>query len=148
MRSRSGIPLAVALAVAPLTAPAHAQSSDATLYQRLGGYDEIASVVDDFMERFDADAVLATYLGGVNAAAGRRIRQHFVDFFCERTGGPCLYNGMDMATTHEGLNIPPEHFDIVIGHMGDALDAHGVATGEREEVLAMMRGLETQVVGL
>lgn len=40
------------------------------------------------MGRFGADPQLAPLLGGINAPEGARIRQHFVDFICVRTGGP------------------------------------------------------------
>lgn len=144
---RNPILLAMILIGSTLAQPAVAQQpQQRTLYQRLGGYDVIAAVVDDFLGRFGSDPQLAPFLGGLNAAAGARVRQHFIDFTCARTGGPCLYNGRDMRATHEGLPIGNDHFDAVVRHFGDALSAQKVGQREREEVLTMLRSLRTEVV--
>ena len=131
-------------ASAAWTAGAHAQEE--SLYKRMGGYDVIAAVVDDFFGRFDRDPDLMPFLGGINAANGGRIRQNFVDFACAQTGGPCVYNGRDMKATHTGLPITDSHFDAVIRHFGAALDAQNVGAREREEFLAMLRALKSIIV--
>lgn len=143
--SRSIVPGAlVALALLLSAAPAAGQES---LYRRMGGYDVIAAFVDDFFGRFDADPALAPYLGGLNAAAQGRVRQHFIDFICAETGGPCLYNGRDMVDAHRGLGIPPEHFDGVVRHMEAALGAQGVGSREASELLTALRATRPDVIG-
>jgi hypothetical protein len=42
--------------VAPVTAP--------SLYKRLGGYDALAAVTDDFLQRLVGDAQFARFFGG------------------------------------------------------------------------------------
>lgn len=139
--------LAVALLFAvPVVQPVEAQSAEASLYKRLGGYDVIAAVVDDFFGRFAKDESLAPFLGGVNASAGARVRQHFVDFFCAKTGGPCLYNGKDMKTTHTGLPIGEAHFESVMRHFAAALDAQRVGGREKQELLTMLRAMRGDIV--
>ena len=140
------MPLVAVFALHPGAVAAAAQEGP-SLYERMGGYDVIAAFVDDFFTRFGEDPELAPYLGGINAAEGARVHQHFVDFVCARTGGPCLYNGRDMSATHEGLGITGPHFDAVIGHMEDALEAQNVPAPEREELLAMLRGMKSRIVG-
>jgi hemoglobin len=130
----------------PAAGPAAAQAQERTLYQRVGGYDVIAALVVDFFGRFETDAELTPFLGGLNEAAGARIHQHFVDFFCARTGGPCLYNGRDMKSTHAGLPIRDAHFEAVIRHISAALDAQKVAAREKQEILTMLRGLKSEIV--
>lgn len=125
---------------------AQSSTNTASLYQRIGGYDVVARVVDDFLTRFDADPQLMPFLGGINASAGARIRQHFIDFICARTGGPCLYHGKDMKVTHEGLPITAAHFAAVIRHFDAALGAQGVREGDKQELLTMLRGLRSEIV--
>lgn len=146
-RTRSALVAALALLVSATSGPLAAQSDGPTLYERMGGYDVVAAFIDDFLARFDADPELMPFLGGINAAEGARVRQHLVDFVCARAGGPCAYHGRDMVATHEGLGIGSAHFDSVIGHMSDALEAQGVASREREELLSILRGLRSQIVG-
>lgn len=63
-----------------------------TLYKRLGGYDAIAAVSDDFIGRLVADKQLARFLVGLGADSQKNLRQHVVDRLCEAAGGPCIYD--------------------------------------------------------
>lgn len=130
-----------------LASPVAAQEEDASLYERIGGYDVIAAVVDDFFARMGEDPTLQPLLAGVSAEEAGRVRQHFVDFFCARAGGPCVYHGQDMASAHEGLGIEDRHFDATLEHMVDALEAHGVGPAERQDLLTMLRGTRGEIVG-
>src|SRR5215470_15011931 len=78
---------------------------NASLYKRLGGYDAIAAVSDDFIERLAKDKQLNHFLNGLSESSLKRLRQHVVDFLCQATGGPCIYTGRDMKTVHTGLHI-------------------------------------------
>ena len=140
--------LGAALTLGPTAAALEAQEANGaelSLYERLGGYDVIAAVVDDFFERFDTDPELMPFLGGINAAEGARIRQHFVDFICARTGGPCLYLGRDMKEAHEGLPITDSHFDRVMRHLRDALDNQDVPERAKRELTSMLNGLRAEI---
>lgn len=119
---------------------------DVSLYERLGGYDVIAAVVDEFFARFGEDPELTPFLGGINAAEGARVRQRFVDFACARTGGPCLYLGRDMRAAHEGLPIADVHFDRVMGHLQAAVSAVGVPEDAGAELIAMFEALRSDIV--
>jgi hemoglobin len=123
-----------------------ADADEASLYQRVGGYDMIAAVVDDFLGRFGTDPELAPFLGGVNASEGARVRQRFVDFACAQTGGPCLYLGRDMESAHEGLGIRAEHFDRVLGHMRAAIEANGVPDEVAGELVALFEAQRSAIV--
>lgn len=72
---------------------AQAQSSSAapSLYKRLGGYDAIAAVTDDFLGRLAADKQMSRFFVGVSADSLRKLRQHVVDQLCEASGDPCYY---------------------------------------------------------
>src|SRR5262252_4657459 len=75
---------------------------NATLYQRLGGYDAIAAVSDDFIGRLVSDKMLSRFVVGLSDDSKKKLRQHLVDFLCNATGGPCAYTGRDMKTVHMG----------------------------------------------
>jgi hemoglobin len=122
------------------------QSSQSSLYQRIGGYDVIAAVVDDFFARFGGDPILAPFLGGINAPNAGRIRQHFVDFMCAEAGGPCVYNGRSMKGAHEGLNIGDKEFDAVIRHFTAALESQRVPAAAGEELMSKFRAMKADIV--
>ena len=81
-------------------APVAAQQPD-TLYKRLGGYDAIAAVVDNFVPRLLKDPMLGKYFVHSQDTL-MHIRQLAVDMICAATGGPCVYIGRDMKTPTRG----------------------------------------------
>ena len=94
--------LALALAVA---APAFTQQTAPAapiLYKRLGGYDAMAAVTDDFLRRLTADPGFARFFSGHSTDSLKKIRQLIVDQLCAATGGSCVYIGRDMKTAHAG----------------------------------------------
>ena len=107
-----------------------------SLYKRLGGYDAIAAAVANLMPRLRSDPKLWVYWKGKSLDSRRRGDQLLVDFLCAAFGCPAFYAGPDMKTSHDGLGITNEEWDIMLGHIGDTLDALGVAAQEKSEVLA------------
>jgi len=111
-----------------------------SLYQRLGGYDAIAAVVDDFVQRLATDASLSRFFQGHNTSSLKKIRQLIVDQLCEATGGPCYYTGRDMKTAHAGMAISEADWDASVKHLVATLDKFKVPQKEKDEVLAVAAG--------
>ena len=65
------------LALALLAGPAKAE--DKSLYQRLGGYDAIAAVSDEFIARLTNDEQEKRFFIGFSTDSKLRIRQLLVD---------------------------------------------------------------------
>ena len=117
-----------------------------SLYTRLGGYDAIAAAVADLMPRLRNDPKLWVYWKGKSLESRRRGDQLLIDFLCAAFGGPVFYAGPDMKTSHQGLGITNEEWDITLAHIGAALDALGVAAREKGEVLAAAESLKGDIV--
>jgi hemoglobin len=128
------------------TSAAAQQPAAATLYKRLGGYDAIAAVTDDFIGRLVADQSLARFFSGHGTDSKQRIRQHVVDFLCVATGGPCIYKGRDMKTTHAGLGITEADWNASVQHLVATLDRFNVPQKEKDELLAAASGLKKDIV--
>ena len=134
--------LVATTAIAP---PAFSQSKD-SLYKRLGGYDAVAAVTDDMLGRLIADPQLNKFFVGLNDVSKTRIRQHFVDFLCKATGGPCAYTGQDMKTAHAGLNITEADWAAAVKDLQATLDKFKVPDRERGEVLSAVSSLKPDIV--
>lgn len=119
---------------------------DKSLYERLGGYDALAGVTDDFLGRLLKDKVFAKFFVGASNDSKKKIRQHIVDFLCAATGGPCVYLGRDMKTSHEGLMITKGEWDGSVKHLTATLDKFKVPAKEKGEVLAAIGTLEKDIV--
>jgi hemoglobin len=139
----SGLVLSLLLMVGG-SLPAHAQEK--SLYQRLGGYDALAAVVDDFVGRLVADKQFDKFFMGHSVDSKKRIRQHILDQFCAATGGPCIYTGRDMKTSHMGLGITEAEWDAAAKHLVASLDKFKVPEKEKGEVLAFVTTLKKDIV--
>jgi hemoglobin len=141
--------LAAFAAVAPFYAapPQAFAQQQKTLYQRLGGYDALAAVTDDFVGHLATDPQLKRFFAGHNKEGLTRIRQHVIDFLCVATGGPCAYTGQDMKTAHAGLGITEEDWDTTVKHLVATLDKFHVPEKEKSEVLSAISPLKADIVG-
>ncbi len=117
-----------------------------SLYKRLGGYDAIAAVTDDFLGRMLADPRLGRFFAGHGVEARKRIRQLLVDQLCQETGGPCLYVGRDMQTVHTGLGIGAGDWEAAVRHLVASLDRFRVPAREKAELLAAVSALREEIV--
>lgn len=123
-----------------------AQGNEKSLYQRVGGYDALAAVVDDFIGRLVSDKQFAKFFAGFSVDSKKRIRQHILDQFCAATGGPCIYLGRDMKTTHGGLGITEADWDAAVKHLAASIDKFKVHKKEKGELLAFVATLKKDIV--
>ena len=122
-------------------------SADATLYKRVGGYDALAAVTDDFLGRLVTDPQLGRFFQGLSADSQKRVRQHIIDFLCSATGGPCVYTGRDMKTAHTGLHISEADWTATVNALVATLDKFKLPDREKNEVLQAVSGLKSDIVG-
>src|SRR5213083_565418 len=109
-----------------------------SLYQRLGGYDAIAAVVDEFITRLATDPRFERFFTGFSEDSQKRLRQHILDQFCAAAGGPCIYTGREMRTVHKGLGISEADWDAAAKHLVAALDKYKVPEAEKNDLLAFV----------
>jgi hemoglobin len=124
---------------------ASAQSGD-SLYKRLGGYDALAAVTDEFITRLATDKTVGRFFVGASNNSKMRIRQLVVDQLCAATGGPCVYIGRDMKTAHKGLGITEEDWNISIKHLVATLTKFKVPENLQKEVAGALSGLKADIV--
>lgn len=130
-----------------LGATASAQTAaKPTLYKRLGGYDAIAAVTDDFLGKLLSDPRFTKFFVGTSNDSKARIRQHVVDQLCNATGGPCLYIGRSMKSAHAGLGITEEEWNASVQLLIASLDKFKVPEAEKSELLAIAGSLKGDIV--
>jgi len=135
-----------AMALGPVATLVSAQETKTTLYKRLGGYDALAAVTDDFLHRLATDQSLGRFFVGQSKKSLNRIRQLVVDQLCAATGGPCVYIGRDMKTVHEGLGITDADWDTAVKHLNATLDQFKVPKPEQDEVRAAIGSMKKDIV--
>lgn len=136
-----GLPASFAQQRPPAGAP-----KEKTLYERLGGYDAIAAIVDEVGSRFATDDQLRRFFRAHSKDSLTRQRQLAVDLICDLAGGPCYYIGRDLKTAHGGLGVSPSDWTRAMGLLGEVLIKVEVAERERKEFIALISSLEPQIV--
>lgn len=138
---------ALALALATLlSASAQDGQMKKSLYDRLGGYDAVAAVVDDFVGRLVTDKQFERFFTGHSTDSKKRIRQHIVDQFCSAAGGPCIYTGRTMKDSHAGLGISEAEWDAGAKHLVASLDKFKVPEQEKKDLLAFVNSVKADIV--
>jgi hemoglobin len=139
--------LAAAMLVAGATAVsvtgAAAQSMSKSLYERLGGQAAIVAVVDDFVGNVAADRRINGFFAHTDIA---RLKFNLVQQICAGTGGPCIYTGRDMKTTHAGLGIRSKHFNALVQDLGKTLKKFKVPAKEQGELVAILAPMKRDIV--
>lgn len=150
MRTRTNLALALALTLASAAARAQAPApAPKPLYDRLGGVYNIAAVVDDFINRVYADAIINANPNIAKARSEARkagLKVHLTNQVCMVTGGPCKYTGLDMKATHANFHITQKEWDALKADFKATLDSFKVPDPEQKELFAIVESTKGDIV--
>jgi hemoglobin len=116
----------------------------ASLYERLGAMDGIKSIVSDTIALHVENEEIAHYFDGVDLD---NLAHHVAAFFAAGTGGPADYQGRDMTSAHEGMNMTDADFDSAVADVLAAVKSNGVDDESATEVAAILESLRPAVMG-
>jgi hemoglobin len=134
-----------------------------TLFERLGGEEGVAKIVDDFVTRLVADPQVnferkGIKVGGLGLSRNRtvewqatpatlaEIKKNLAQFVALRSGGPTRYDGPEFKTVAEGKKVTNAEFDAAVGDLKATLEKLQIAVQEQKELLAMMESTKPQFV--
>lgn len=137
---------AVSLPVHAQTTAAAPNASGDSLYKKLGGYDAIAAVTDDFIQRLATDPKLKQFFIGVSSDHVARIRQLVVDLICQKTGGPCVYIGGDLGQVHKGLHITEDQWNAAVSDFGQTAKKFKIPAEQVSQLSALFTEVKPQIV--
>jgi len=125
------------------------QAVEPTLYTRLGGIDAISAVTDKFLTNVASDNVINARFAANVAEPSRLqlLRNNLIDQICAGAGGPCQYKGKTMLEAHTGMNISGAEFNALVGDLVAALDFYDVPEAEKNDLLAILGPMQTDIVG-
>lgn len=140
--------------IAPTTGPARADTAMSgpmtvapdSLYKKLGGYDALAAVTDDFIGRLATDQRLTKFFVGVSDAHRGIIRQRVLDLLCAKTGGPCIYTGQDMKTVHAGLGISEADWQASVDDFGMTAKKFNIPADLLSQIVALLNSVKPDIV--
>lgn len=133
----------------PAQEPQAEETSEPSLYDRLGGVFPIASVVDDLIDRVAANDAINANLE-VNEARQRvpkpGLKFHLTAMVFQAAGGPQQYTGRSMKETHQFLNITEEEWEIFLVDVKTTLDKFQVPEQEQNELFAIIGSTKSDIV--
>jgi len=138
MRTRALLATLLSLALA---GPACAQ--DDALFRDLGGRDGIERLMQDFVQRLSTDPRIAIFFKDTSL---RHLKTQLSAQVCQVAGGPCVYDGPDMATTHASLGVGRRDFNALVEDLQLAMDAAGIAFGTQNQLLARLAPMHRDIV--
>lgn len=114
-----------------------------TLYEKFGGEETIAKVVDYFYKLVLADDTVNHFFADTDMDKQRRHQTKFISY---ALGGPNAYSGASMAKAHKGMNLQPAHFQAIVTHLSDALAHYGVSEKDIEQALSKVAVLKDDIL--
>ncbi len=122
-------------------------SSRRSLFDRLGGREGIGGLVAGLYVQLHSDPRINGFWRGHSDDSKARELQSVIDFVCQEAGGPALYSGRDMRTSHEGLVITLRDWAVFMEHARSVLTEFRVGEREKQEVLEFFESFK-EVLGI
>ncbi len=120
--------------------------AEKSLYERLGGYEAISAVANDFAEKLFIDPQVGPFFKGMGTDTRKSFIQKNINLVCNVTGGPCKVISRNAKTVHTGLGITESDFNVVVNHLVDTLDKFKVPAKEKQELLSIIATLKPDIV--
>ena len=121
-------------------------TSNATLFEQLGGQAAVEAAVDNFYRKVLVDERVAHFFEDVDMERQRGKQKAFLTM---AFGGPHNYSGKDMRTGHARLvamGLNDSHFDAIVELLGGTLKEMGVADNLIAQVAAIAESTRADVL--
>jgi hemoglobin len=124
-------------------------SDKKTLWDRLGGEENVTKIVDDFTKAAGSDKKVNFFRMGIKDLGEvdvPRFKRQMMYFISAHTDGPYQYKGKSMKDAHKGMLITDEEFDATAQHLRDALKKNGVAPDDIKAVMDVVEKTRKDIV--
>lgn len=118
-----------------------------SLYEQIGGAAAVEAAVDIFYRKVLADESISHFFDNIDM--DRQIAKQ-KSFLTMAFGGPVAYTGRDMRAAHAHLvaaGLNDEHFDAVVGHLGETLQELNVPAELIARIGAIAESVRADVLG-
>lgn len=138
----AGSRLAAAWALAACIAACSTTPKE-TLYQQLGGEAALAAITSRLIDRTSLDPRTSRSFGKVKLPA---LKASVAAYLCKVADGPCVYEGETMLNAHRDLHNTGAEFDVMVQFLREELDAAGVGTAAKNELLRRLAPTRRDIV--
>ena len=122
---------------------------ESTLYDRLGGVNAIAAVVDNFVEQIQVNPVLQAnpkIVAGYENMTIPGLKYLITEQICVAAGGPQAYTGREMSDSHKHMDISEDEWQAFASEFVAILNKYSVPEAEQEALLAFVGTTKADIV--
>lgn len=117
--------------------------ADTALFNDLGGLERITKIANDAIDAALADPrILHTF----DESDIPTVKEHLAQQICVLAGGPCTYEGKDMATVHKGLHLTNADFNALVEDLQVTMDRNDIPSATQNRLLALLAPMNRDVV--
>lgn len=143
------VPFLTALGCSHQQPPAPPATSPPSLYERVGGINNIAPLIDDVIERSYVNEVF--HANPRIAAAHKRFpkavyKYNATALACQVMGGPQKYTGRSLKEAHQHLLINEKEWQQLIQIFRDSMNSFKVPMQEQNEIIAIIESTKGDIV--
>ncbi len=114
-----------------------------TLYDRLGGAANVASVAGRTIDRAAADPRTRRSFDGIKL---QPVKDSIAQQICSITGGGCRYEGETMANAHKDAAIRSSEFDALVTILREEFDRSGTDPAAKNGLLKLLAPMRRDIV--
>jgi hemoglobin len=117
-----------------------------SLYDRLGGKDGVAGIIDSLIANVQADKVVSRAFAKTKGPKLDHFKQMLADQICEAAGGKCQYAGKNMKDAHKGMGISDAQFAAFVTDLKLALAEKQVGEADQNALVSKLEAMQDDVV--
>lgn len=117
-----------------------------SLYERLGGKEVIAKVVDTFVKNVAADNKINKRFAKLKGDKLEAFKKNLSEHICEVSGGDCKYAGKSMKDAHKGMKIKEDEWNALLMDLKAALEENKVGDTEQNDLVALLAPMRDDIV--
>jgi len=119
------------------------RQTEKPLYYRLGEYDAIFELTSEIVRLHNINPDFTRFMGDVD---GEQLAKNVADFISTGTGGPKVYTGRDMPSSHAHLELSSADFLSAGSDVNQAMLNQGYGEEEIQEMLCILVSMKDLVI--
>jgi hemoglobin len=133
----------------PAPAPKPADQAKDKLWDRLGGEENVARILDDFYQAVKDDKDV-NFFRKPNVVLTKQevndLKEKMKAFISSVSEGPLKYEGKDMREAHKGMGITDKEFDAAAKDLAAALRKNNVKLEDAKEFMQKVEATRPEIV--
>ncbi len=115
-----------------------------TLFERVGGEQAIAELINKFYDRVLTDPELMPFFKDTAVDKLRRMQR---EFFSAALDGPITYTGRPLSHVHHGRGITKHHLARYVDHLIDTLRSRDITDQDVNDIISRIRTYAGEITG-